>query len=174
MEGGSVSLRHTEIWNTPKPALPTGLTAQTNFGERSVTLGWDDPLNPSITHWDYQMKQGPADWGDWLRVDPSDWSTTSYTAENLTQGVTYQFKVQAVNWSGTAESEAVEVALAGPPDPPEVMVTPGHEEVTLSWTPGVTTAPLSSGMSCATAGTAARHGTRIGGPIRCARTPSAT
>ncbi len=131
-----VSLGHTEIWNTPKPALPTGLAAETNFGERSVALAWDDPLNPSITRWEYQMKQGPADWGDWLRVDPSDWSTTSYTVGNLTRGVTYQFKVQAVNWSGTAESEAVEVTLAGPPGPPEVTASEGHEKVVLSWTPG--------------------------------------
>ncbi len=51
--------------------------------------------------------------------------------------MTYQFKVQAVNLSGTAASEAVEVTLpAGPPDPPELTVIPGHEMVTLSWTPG--------------------------------------
>ncbi len=136
MEGGSVSLGHTEIWNTPKPALPTGLAAQTNFDERSVALSWDDPLNPSITRWEYQVKQGPADWGDWLRVDPSDWSTTSYTVENLTLGGTYHFKVQAVNWSGTGESEAVEVTLAGPPEPPELTVEEGHEKVFLSWSPG--------------------------------------
>ena len=92
MEGGSVSLRHTQLKNTPVPAWPTGLTAQGNPIARSVTLSWDDPLNPSITHWEYQMKQGLADWGEWLRVDPSDWSTTSYTAENLLRGVTYQFQ----------------------------------------------------------------------------------
>ena len=135
MEGGSVSLSHTRISDTQRPPWPTGLTVQP--GNNAATLSWTKSVDPSITHWEYQTKQGLADWGEWLRIDPSDWSTTSYTAENLLRGVTYQFKVQAVNLSGTAASEAVEVTLpAGPPDPPELTVIPGHEMVTLSWTPG--------------------------------------
>ena len=108
MDGGSVSLSHTAIRNTPDPPWPTGLTALGNSTARSVALSWDDPLDPSITHWEYQVKQGHAEWGDWVRIDPSDWATTSHTVGDVVRGVTYQFRVQAVNRSGTADSDAVE------------------------------------------------------------------
>ena len=83
-----------------KPAAPSGLAA--TAGNGSVTLDWNNPSNPSITHYEYQVRSAGFSWSAWKSVSGSDASTTSYTVTGLQGGTEYRFKVRAVNQSGNS------------------------------------------------------------------------
>ena len=138
MDGGSVTLDHTEIRDT-LPGRPTDLQAER--GDAQATLRWTRPNHFGITKWKHRpgtISGTDTTWAAWQAIADSDEDTDSHLLEALTNGTTYTFQVRAVNPTGDgppSESSAA-VIPAGPPEPPEVMVTPGHEEVILSWTPG--------------------------------------
>ena len=138
MDGGSVTLHHTEIRDT-LPGRPTDLQAERGDGQ--ATLRWTKPNHVGITKWKHRpgtISGTDTTWAPWQAIADSDEDTDSHLLEALTNGTTYTFQVRAVNPTGDgppSESSAA-VIPAGPPEPPEVMVTPGHEEVILSWTPG--------------------------------------
>ena len=109
MEGGSVTLNHTEIRDTSPPRIgPTGLTAQAGSGE--ATLRWDNGSlsDPSITGWEYRTKtESATQWGSWTAV--SGRATREALVSNLTHGV--EFEVRAVNTTGGGPASASSVAL---------------------------------------------------------------
>ncbi len=86
----------------PPPAAPTGLTALA--ADASVALAWDDPLNTTITGYEYQMRWTGVDWQDWVAVPNSDASTTSYAVTGLTNGTEYRFKVRAISAGGAGRA----------------------------------------------------------------------
>ena len=85
----------------PGPAAPTGLTATAGSGR--VTLIWDDPSDPSITGYEYQMRWTGVGWKDWAAIPNSGAATTSYAVTGLTNGTEYRFSVRAVNVAGVGE-----------------------------------------------------------------------
>ena len=117
----------------PAPGKPA-----VSRGARSVTLTWSSTgdSGQGITGWEYQYKAGADPWGAWTEMDGSGASTTSHTVTGLTEGVTYRFKIRAVNDVGdgaaSPESDAVMPAVA-PPAPSKPTVSRGDGSVTLTW-----------------------------------------
>ena len=133
-------------------ATPHALTAEAGYEE--VTLRWVDPGNAGITGWAYQVRRGRAGWGNWTPMDGSDASTTSYTVTGLDNGVSYRFKVRALN-AGRVELTLPVVAATpdaslAPPPPPRPprpaggQAVSGFTQVQVSWSP-VTATPAVSG-----------------------------
>ena len=96
----------------PKPLVaPANLRADP--GHASMTLGWDDANNARLTGWQYQQRQAGEDWGAWQPIPGSTASTTSYTVPDLTNGVSYRFRVRAL--AGSQEGPFGK-SVGGPPN----------------------------------------------------------
>ena len=118
----------------PVPAKPTGLTAAPGDGQ--VVLTWDDPSDPTIASWEYNLRQaGGAFEEHWTHILGSTAATTSYTVIDLENGISHALKLRAVNASGQgAESdEAAATPLPVPARPTGVTATPGDGQVRLNW-----------------------------------------
>ena len=105
-----------------KAATPANLTAQGT--DREVTLSWDDPNDSSIIRYRYRQKEGEGSFGSWNDIDPANIDSTSdpgklkYTVSELTNGVTYTFRIYAEdNHEDSAAAEASATPAAPPPLP---------------------------------------------------------
>ena len=113
------------------PAAPTGLAAAP--GDSSVTLTWDNPLNPTISGYEYQMRWAGVAWQPWTAIPDSDDTTTSHTLTGLTNGTEYRFHLRAVNAGGTgtaAPTASPWYVSATPQPPPPPPATPSSVTVT--------------------------------------------
>ncbi len=111
-DGDSVALKFTITVELGVPRAPTGLRATS--GDASVVLGWTDPMDASISKYQYQRKEGMGSYGNWTDIPGSDGSTTSYTVAGLTNGTEYGFRIRAVNVIGEgAASEEVTAVPVG-------------------------------------------------------------
>ncbi len=129
------------------PAAPANLTA--SAGDGSITLSWDNPQNPTITGYEYNVNHNDtgsgnfSGWSAWQSIDGSDAATTSHTFSGLTNGREYRFHVRAVNAGGAgtgAPNAAPWYAAATPEEPPDppgpvssVTVTRTDGELHASW-----------------------------------------
>ena len=83
------------------PTAPRSLSA--DAGDAQVHLSWTAPSSNggnTITGYEYQQKAGTNAFSDWMDIDGSDDTTTEHTVTGLANGVTYTFKVRAVNPMG--------------------------------------------------------------------------
>ncbi|MDR1266334.1 MAG: fibronectin type III domain-containing protein [Propionibacteriaceae bacterium] len=145
----------TSVWSAPVQATPNGLlpgspSQPLNLaavaGDSEVGLSWAAPANgaPILA---YVVAHKAAADSDWTIVQ-TDSPLTRATVQSLTNGVTYDFKLAAVNaigqgqWSDTVQ--AVPDASAGrtPSAPLALTATAGDAEVGLSWTAPATGAPI--------------------------------
>ena len=87
----------------PPPAAPTGL--RIIAGDGNVILVWNDPSDPTITGYEYAMREAPPaqGWGEWTAVPNSGADTTRHAIDGLTNGREYRFKVRAVSAAGASE-----------------------------------------------------------------------
>ncbi|XP_059385239.1 M-protein, striated muscle isoform X4 [Carassius carassius] len=72
-----------------------------NCNGSSMTLAWKRPKNTGgskITS--YYLDKREAESVDWKEVSPSPTAHRTFTVENLTTGVFYEFKIQAANLAG--------------------------------------------------------------------------
>ena len=89
------------------PAIPAGLTVLA--GDGGVTLTWNDPSDPTITGYEYQVNHNDtgtgnlSGWGDWTAVPNSGADTTRHAIDGLTNGKEYRYKLRAVNAGGASE-----------------------------------------------------------------------
>ncbi len=129
------------------PAAPANLTA--SAGDGSVTLSWDDPQNPAISGYEYNVNHNDTStgnlsgWSAWQSIAGSNAQTTSHTFSGLTNGREYRYHVRAVNagGAGTGAPNAAPWYVAAtpeePPDPPaapsSVSVTRADGTLTASW-----------------------------------------
>ncbi len=138
---GAMSDTASATPTVPLPEVPTNVAAAA--GDARVTLSWDDPMDDSITGYEYQQRVEGALWPDgWTSIANSA-SLTEYAVTGLTNGTTYEFHLQAVNAGGaSAPSDTVSatpLASAAPAKPTGLTATAGGSSVTLSWTaPGGT------------------------------------
>ena len=113
----------------------------------SVFNGYSD-----ILRYEIRQKTGDGDYSPWSIIIGSDQTTgrgagsdgslntsddvPAHTVDGLTNGVTYQFQVRAVNGNGPgAASETNPITLATTPGRPRSLTaTPGNAQVALSWT----------------------------------------
>ena len=114
------------------PAKPTGLTAVA--GNTFVTLSWDDPGNPTISKWYYNLNGASV-----LHLIPgSGAATTSFTVWDLTNDLPYSFHIRAFadKMGAPAEVRATPSAAANAPAKPtglKAAAGPRRNQVSLQW-----------------------------------------
>ena len=120
---GEASPPVTVTWETREPYIPEGLTAVAGDGQ--VTLSWDDPLDPSITHYQYQWvlqerldeeaakaaasKDFKSPWSSWVTIPNSDAETVSHTVSELNNDAVYYIRIRAVNGVGPSSAAYIRV-----------------------------------------------------------------
>src|SRR6266550_301228 len=117
----------------PLPSTPTNLTATPGNGQ--VTLFWSAATGAAS----YNLYRSTTSGGEGSTPVVTGIASTSYTNTGLTNGITYYFRVAAVNASGTSgqSNQASATPTAPPPAPPStptnLTAAPGNGQVTLSW-----------------------------------------
>ena len=115
------------------PAEPSGFSVRA--GDARVVLGWNNPLNSTITGWQYSFRTS-HDFGAWVDIAGSDANTTGHIVGGLTNGVEYTFRVRAVNGSGDgAESDGIAaIPRPVPAKPSGLRAEAGNTQIRLVWT----------------------------------------
>ena len=122
---------------TEPPAKPTGLSATASHD--SVTLTWDDPGDDSITGYVILRRVRENDvGGEFSELVPDTGSTaTTYTDDTVVAGITYTYRIKAINGAGTSERSRwfhIDTPAAPVPDKPtSLSATATHDSVTLTW-----------------------------------------
>ena len=93
------------------PAKPTGFTVTPGNGQ--VILSWSDPSDGTISKWQVQCKRADGSYGSWMDIPGA--STTGYTISGLSNGVSYECRIRAVN--GAGPGPASDVVVVTPVDP---------------------------------------------------------
>ena len=132
---------------TEPPARPTGLSATASHD--SVTLTWDDPGDDSIT-WDdpgddsitgyvilRRVRENDVG-GEFSELVPDTGSAaTTYTDDTVVAGITYTYRIKAINGAGTSERSRwfhIDTPAAPVPDKPTgLSATASHDVITLTW-----------------------------------------
>ncbi len=133
---------NADALNEGVPGTPEGLTAAPNDG--SVTLSWSAPTSPGnsdVLQYNLTRRDGSGG-GDAVVFQGN---ALTYTDNGLTNGVTYYYKVCAVNTQGQGEwsaevSATPKATVVTPSAPTFNSATAGDAKVTLSWS-----APNSNG-----------------------------
>ncbi len=92
----------------PKPAKPT---ATVGIGSGKLTLASSVTGSGALSKWQYKRKAGTSDYDDdWTDIASTS-TSLSHTFTGLTDGTNYQYKLRAVNATGSgAESDASDAA----------------------------------------------------------------
>ncbi len=140
---GTSSDDANSVTPTALPQAPGGLRADP--ADSKITLSWTQRNSSSgqtaatgwlnLDRYEYQQKTGDEDWTSWNIVPGSDKNTQQFEITGLTNGVTYRFRLRAVNANGASPgTEAGPVVASGTPGRPrQVRAVPGDESVALSW-----------------------------------------
>ena len=95
--------------NASEPAAPTDLSATPGYGEALVYFTPGQDGGSPITNYEYSLDDGNS----WVALDPAS-TTSPVTIPGLTNGVTYQLLLRAVNEVGPgAASDPVPVTPLG-------------------------------------------------------------
>ena len=119
------------------PAKPTGLSA-TACHDR-VVLTWDGPQDDSITGYVILRRVRENDVGGEFSVLVPDTGTaaTTYTDDTVVAGITYTYRIKAINGAGTSERSRwfhIDIPAAPVPDKPTgLSATATHDQVVLTW-----------------------------------------
>ncbi len=122
---------------TEPPARPTGLSATASHD--SVTLTWDDPGDDSITGYVILRRVRVNNTGGDFSELVADTGTaaTTYTDDTVAAGITYTYRIKAINGAGTSERSRwfhIDTPAAPVPDKPTgLSATASHDSVTLTW-----------------------------------------
>ena len=103
-----------------RPAIPTGLTAET-IAHDTVTLTWDDPQDDSVTG--YAVVRWKLGYNSGIVTIAPDTGTadTGYTDEKVEPETEYIYNVKSINAQGESEkSEPLRVKTAPAPDPADL------------------------------------------------------
>lgn len=115
------------------PTVPTGFKAVPGDGQ--VVLAWDNPLNATITRWQYSYRT-VGDYGDWTDIPDSSAATNGFAVTGLTNGLEHGFRIRAVNDSGYGAVSEVATAMPQrvPAKPAGLRAEAGNTQVRLVWT----------------------------------------
>ncbi len=123
-----------EVSATPAttPSAPQNLEA--TAGDEQVFLRWDEPLSDGggvITN--YNIYRGTTS-EDIIHLATIN-NILEFTDEDVTNGLTYYYRVSAVNWAGEGDlSVEVSATPASTPSAPEnVRASAGEDEIVLDW-----------------------------------------
>ena len=94
---------HIDTPAAPVPAKPTGLEATVTHGQ--VVLTWDDPGDDSITGYVILRRVRENNTGGDFSVLVADTGSaaTTYTDTTVSGGLTYTYRIKAINEHGTSE-----------------------------------------------------------------------
>jgi fibronectin type 3 domain-containing protein len=124
------------------PSAPTNLTA-TATSSTQISLAWAaGPSGLPITYYLIFRGTSPSN-----LAKVATWTATSYTDSSLTPQTTYYYAVQEVDSSGNVspDSKIAYATTQRPPQPPtNLAATTSTKQVSLSWTPGVSTLQIVS------------------------------
>lgn len=115
-------------------------------GNGQVVLNWNAPGNggAAITDYSIQIKRTAQPITSYATITDGLSSALTYAVPGLINGVSYQFRMRALNIKGPAAawsaSSAAVIPATVPNTPTGLTVSPGINQVTLSWT-----APISNG-----------------------------
>jgi len=115
------------------PAKPVGFAVSAKDGQ--ADLEWSDPLNASITGWQYTFRTS-GNYGAWIDIPGSNAATDSHTVSGLANGIPHRFRIRAMNGSGHgAESDEIAVIPQPVPEKPAgFSAVAGNMQVRLTWT----------------------------------------
>ena len=138
--GATTSLASDAVTTTPQgvPPVMPNLTATPRSG--GVTLSWRDPVDASLTRYEYQYKIGTAVYTPWQQaaeldsqnrpryLNPphvyTDGTTMQFPVGGLRNGTAYTFRIRAVNANGRTISDEVSVTpVLGVPAKPTGLTT---------------------------------------------------
>ncbi len=128
--GSSGEQSATPATASSAPVKPEGFAArQTGIGQ--VELTWEASSNPlNVTGYQFTHDNGST----WTDISGSNYGTVSHIITGLTQGVTYTFRVRAVNNAGSTESDSQPVTVVDKPSAPTgLSSTVGDTQVRLTW-----------------------------------------
>ena len=134
------------------PGAPTDLVASVAAGVTSASLTWNAPAAPNggtaITGYKVELSSNGTTWSS--AIADTESATLSYTITDLNIGVSYSFRVSAINSAGTSTPTAsapVTITLGPPGAPTSILatLTAGVAQAPLAWT-----APTSNGGSAIT------------------------
>lgn len=133
-------------WPTPQPSPPQNLHA--TAGIRNNTLSWLSPAvggRAPITN--YRIYRGFTSGGENATALTQIANLTSYIDTSVTGGLTYYYKVTAVNSLGESgySYEASATPNSQPQPPTNLQAVPAQEKATLTWS-----APTNNGNSTIT------------------------
>ena len=139
-ETGTYTLSVTDV--TPEqgagpPAKPRGLSATASHGQ--VVLTWDDPQDDSITGYVILRRVRVNDTGGEFGVLVANTGSdaTTYTDDTVAAGLTYTYRIKAINGAGTSERSRwfhIDTPAAPVPDKPKgLSATATHGRVVLTW-----------------------------------------
>ncbi|HQK92536.1 MAG TPA: FlgD immunoglobulin-like domain containing protein, partial [Armatimonadota bacterium] len=118
------------------PATPTGLASAAENGR--VTLSWTASKSPDVTG--YFIYRSAAAGTSYRRLNGAPQRETRYVDESVTNGVTYTYRVSAVDSSVPFNESALTDAVSAvprdrtPPDTPTGLAAQGaNRQVTLKW-----------------------------------------
>ncbi len=95
-----------------KPGKPTTPTVTAGTGGRTLVLSSSVGGRDDMWKWQYKQKEGTGSFGDWTDIPNSHSRTLSHAVSNLTIGTDHQFKVRAVNATGTGPESDGSAAVA--------------------------------------------------------------
>ena len=121
--GSSPTPEESEEEEQEPPAKPTGFTITPGNGQ--VTLSWADPSDATISKWQVQCKRADGSYGSWMDIPAASASTRGYTISGLTNGVSYECRIRAVN--GAGPGPASDVVVVTPTDPDAARATRARE-----------------------------------------------
>ena len=115
----------TELAEAPafltKPGKPDKPTATADVGIGKLELASSVAGSGTLEKWQYQQKASTdTDFGSWQNISSTS-TKLSHTVSGLTDGTDYQFKVRAVNATGTGAASDASTAAA--PTTPALTVT---------------------------------------------------
>ena len=119
----------------PIPSAPRNLKATADSAK--VALAWAVPADRAgLNISDYKVEYKATSASAWITFGDGFHSAPSAFVTGLTNGITYEFRVSAINSEGIGPVSSVVSATptssAGPPS--DLTATPGITEVSLSWT----------------------------------------
>jgi fibronectin type 3 domain-containing protein len=145
VNSGVVGTRSSEVSAKPMVQPPSSVVATPS--DKKVVLTWT--ASPGAAS--YSIFRGTSHNGEGATPVATGVTATSFMDTGLTDGTTYYYYVEAVNALGpSAPSSEVSATPVPPPAAPTgVTATPGHTQITLSWTasPGAATYSVYRGTS---------------------------
>ena len=137
-----LSGKETDSFNNVPVDQASGLVNyRATPGDRQVLLEWDQLINSDLTRYQYRyMSTADAAWNpDWTDIPDSNASTTSFTAQNLTNGIEYTLQVRPVYTINDQDQFGNEGRVKSTPRgalaaPTQLTATSSRTgEITLSW-----------------------------------------